>query len=461
VRKGNIFDPVNGIEAKTYTHTISFAMNKYHKSLLFGVIALLVACFQVPANAQDDLYYDPATDTRPVIVEDAYAPSDNITRRYDDNDGYADDDDDYAYEYSSRIRRFHRPARVVDYYDPFFVDLWYYDPFFLPGNTIYTYGYNDYWSYRRWRRWQRWNNNNAWNSGFYWGNNWNTWGWNSCYNGWNAWNNPWAFQNYYYDPYWTWNGYNPYYGGGWNNGWVNNQYYYNNNNGGNNNGYRPQTYTGIRTGGTQVNPGYARIAGSNGRLTPTGKDAPVIEMKSRPGTGRLDNGVSKAPNGGVDDRGNVRNNGNTQSRRPESDVRNNGSDVRSGRTEETPSRRPNDATPSRRPENDTRPSRTDETRPSRRTDETRPSRREEQPATRRTEESRPTRRSEERSYERPSRNDNNSRSNERSQESRPSRSNDGGSSGRSGSGGNSGGGGGRGGDSGGSRSGGGGRGGRG
>lgn len=252
-------------------------MKEKNKSLFWMLLAFFIAGLYTPVHAQDDLYYDPATDAAPAPAvtnnndNTEYREPSNITRRYDQDD-YYDEDDDYAYQYSSRIRRFHRPAPAIDYYDPFFVDLYYYDPYFLPGNSIYTYGYNDYWSWRRWNRAQRWNSWSSWGVGPIW----SSWGWSSCYSGYNAWNNPWAFNNYYYDPYWTWNGYNPYYG----NAWSNNDYYYNNNGGNNNNnGYQPKTYTGVRTHGSTVNPGYARIADNNGSLgrLAVQKDGPVLQ----------------------------------------------------------------------------------------------------------------------------------------------------------------------------------------
>ncbi len=249
---------------------------------LWSLVALLTAAFHLPICAQDDLYYDPDRDmrSRPTQRQDESL----VTRRYEDtesgyDDEYYDYEDDYAYEYASRIRRFHRPVTVVDYYDPFFVDLYFYDPFFLPGASIYTWGNNDYWTWRRWNRWNRfnnwgWNNPyagwgwNSWNYGPGWGGN---WGWNS----WNAWNNTYVFNNYYYDPYWTWNGCNPYYGNNWNG------HHFNNNTGGNN-GYTPRTYTGVRRGGTTIKTdGYARI-NDNGRIVDKGdRNVPTIELQPK------------------------------------------------------------------------------------------------------------------------------------------------------------------------------------
>ena len=431
-------------------------MKKILKSITGMLAVLLAMAITVSLNAQDDLYYDPAADAKvktPVTTyddNDGYNAPNKVTRRYDnDDEGYSEEDDEYAYEYSSRIRRFHRPVRVVDYYDPFYVDLYNYDPYFLPGNTIYTYGYNDYWSWRRWQRWNRWNSWNNWNSWNSWstgyGYGWNSWGWSSCYSGYSPWNNPWAVNNYYYDPYWTWNGYNPYYG----NNWGGNHWYDNNNHnggGGGGGGYRPQTYTGPRHGGTSVNPGYARLAGSNGRLTTTEKNVPTVERQTRP-SGR--GGLQEADPSGVSDRSSSLN-----SRRPTEVTSGRGreavrSDARAQREAATsPSRRPTEASGNSREatRSDARPTREMETTPSRRPTETRPSREESRPSrpssndeqrASRREESRPS------NNDRPSRtfepsNDRPSRSGGSEMRSTPSRSESGGSS-RSGGGGNTGG----------------------
>lgn len=255
--------------------------------------------FQVPVQAQDDLYYDPATDAsaRPQQAEQPAEGRYNnqpskVTRRYQDNNTYADEND-YGYEYSSRIRRFHQPAPVTDFYDPFYVDQYHYDPYYLPGASIYTYGYNDYWT---WRRWQRYNSWNRPSFGFYdygWGGcgvSFSPWGWGGGY--YSPWSSPFVYNSYYYDPYWTWNGYNPYYGyggyGGYGYGGYGNGSYYHTSDGGNN-GYKPQTYTGPRRGGTTVNPGYARLtsgSGNGGRLTTANSTTPSIELRPHNNGGR-------------------------------------------------------------------------------------------------------------------------------------------------------------------------------
>ncbi|MEI6408713.1 MAG: hypothetical protein WCR52_04985 [Bacteroidota bacterium] len=445
-------------------------MKGIHKSLAWVIAAICLMAVQSAAIAQDDLYYNPSsvpvkttTVTTTTTYTDEPNQPGNMTKRYNDNDNYSDEDD-YAYEYSSRIKRFHRPVQVVDYYDPVFVDLYNYDPFFLPGASIYTYGYNDYWTWRRWQRWHRWNPYNSYDYG--WGCNsigWNSWGWNGYgYGGYNSWNNFSVYNNYYYDPYWTVNGYNPYY----NSPWVNNHYYYNNgNNNGNGDGYKPQTYTGARRHGTNVNPGYARLS-DNGRLSTPVKNVPMIDMRSRQGGGRAS--IDKVP--GASDRDaiggrqvskevpagtgrvpNVSDGGRSKpadagrdadiSRRLET-PQNTGRDVR-------PSRGTDETTPSRRNEPNydrpSRPSRNDqETTPTRRAEPTyeRSSRSGNQDAT-------PSRRSEPtRSFEsRPSRSESSSRSFESSGSSRSSGSSSGnsggGSSSRSSSSGSGGGRGGR------------------
>src|SRR6056297_2621420 len=116
---------------------------------------LLIALFAFTANGfaqYDDVYYNPDTD-------DYYdgRSSGNNSGSYDDNNaryeegydnGYDNGYDDYAYEqdeyydyeYTSRVRRFHRPYYGFDYYDPIYVDLSYYDPYFHPwGATVLIY----------------------------------------------------------------------------------------------------------------------------------------------------------------------------------------------------------------------------------------------------------------------------------------------------------------------------------
>ena len=94
--------------------------------LTAAFLALVFSAFATVAVAQyDDLYYDPDTDY------EYYYGSDNNSNQNDfnsedygyDNEEYADDyyNDDYDYYYTSRIRRFNRPASGFGFYDPYYV----------------------------------------------------------------------------------------------------------------------------------------------------------------------------------------------------------------------------------------------------------------------------------------------------------------------------------------------------
>lgn len=83
----------------------------------FVLIALFGMLYPTWAKAQDDLFYEPPRKTR-----QAPPPSNNYgeqysydSESYDYDDSYYDDAD-YPYEYSSRIRRFHRPVRSADFF---------------------------------------------------------------------------------------------------------------------------------------------------------------------------------------------------------------------------------------------------------------------------------------------------------------------------------------------------------
>jgi uncharacterized membrane protein YgcG len=434
---------------------------KIHSFFAWFLTAVLMASFAPSTSAQDDLYYDPSTD-RPVLIEtttttttttNAYeVPTESNPVAYDD-ESY-DYEDEYDYQYSSRIRRFHRNVNVVEYYDPFYTDIYFYDPFFSPGTSIYVTNYNDYSFFNRHRRRAYWNDW-GWGNSYYGGyNSWCLWNrpsyaWGN--NGWGfngGWGNTYVFNNYYYDPYWTINGYNPYHCQS--NSWNSNQYYYNNNNNyynhNNDNGHKPSTYTGVRRGGTTVNPGYVRIDDGKGRLASSDKSpGGVVELRGQKNGRKI---VSDNEPAAVDRNGNTRGNTTSPAPRPETgrtprtESVEKSTDTRAPRTERTepvrPSRtetepsRPTKTEPVRPSRQESEPVRT-ETRPSRRTEtepvrpsrqeseptrtETRPSRRQESEPTRSKEETRPSRRQETTTEPRPSR-----RNNETSSESRPSRS---------------------------------------
>ncbi len=62
-------------------------MKGQNKSLFWMLPALLAFASLLPLNAQDDLYYDPSTDSKPVPTYDqTYEEPNNVTRRYDDGD---------------------------------------------------------------------------------------------------------------------------------------------------------------------------------------------------------------------------------------------------------------------------------------------------------------------------------------------------------------------------------------
>ena len=110
-------------------------MKNYKLSALLSL--LFVMGWTLTAFGQyDDMYYDPDSDSGTYeysSFDDGY--DDEDTYAYNEEDYDFDDDeyeyyDDYDYHYSSRIRRFHRPYRGFNFYDPCYVDAFYYDPFF-------------------------------------------------------------------------------------------------------------------------------------------------------------------------------------------------------------------------------------------------------------------------------------------------------------------------------------------
>jgi hypothetical protein len=227
-------------------------------TILYMLSMILLS--QTIASAQfDDLYYKPgATKTANAIdYGDQTYPENNYSHGDYDGDEY-DYYDDYDYEYSRRIRRFHRPNPGFGFYDPFF-----YDPFMNPWYNPFAFGgawigrpMNPWFRpglsicYNRWNRWGSW--------GMGWG--YSPWGfspWNDPFMGWGA--NPWMM-----DPFmmgytsgfnngfmWGMNGGWGYPGMGWNNGgWNGNGW------GGNNSdpNARPTVYTARRGGSVTSTP---------------------------------------------------------------------------------------------------------------------------------------------------------------------------------------------------------------
>ena len=196
------------------------------------LFTLIIAAFisQASLKAQfDDLYYDPDRD-RQVSNNSEFVEEDG----YYDVDEYNYEDDYYYddYDYATRINRFRRAGRALDYFSMAYMmnswNAWGYDPFYdpfimgSPGLAI-NINIGNNWGWNRWNNfgWNRWR---PWGST--WAVGWNNWGWNSWgFNRWNRWNNwgwnswcpTWGFGNNFYAN-------NVFVGNGWaGNGWAGNR----------------------------------------------------------------------------------------------------------------------------------------------------------------------------------------------------------------------------------------------
>lgn len=102
------------------------------------LITAIIALLPISLWAQhDDLYYNPDDFQTTTFRNNVYSDSDISFGEQEYDSQYFDD---YDFYYTSRIRRFHRAARGIDFYDPFFVDLVYYG-YHSPGVTIYVSPY--------------------------------------------------------------------------------------------------------------------------------------------------------------------------------------------------------------------------------------------------------------------------------------------------------------------------------
>jgi hypothetical protein len=234
-------------------------MNTRGFSTILYMLSLTLCCQNIASAQFDDLYYKPGTSKTTITNDfgDQTYPESNHGYGSYDGDEY-DYYDDYDYEYSRRIRRFHRPNPGFGFYDPFF-----YDPFMNPWYSPFSYGgawlgrpMNPWFRpglsicYNRWNRWGGY--------GMGWG--YSPWGfspWNDPFMGWGA--NPWVM-----DPFmmgyasgfnngfmWGMNGGWGYPGMGWNNGgWNGNGW------GGNvsDPNARPKVYTARRGGSVTSTP---------------------------------------------------------------------------------------------------------------------------------------------------------------------------------------------------------------
>jgi hypothetical protein len=185
-------------------------------------LTLLFVMGSMAARGQfDDLYHKPTRNTPPPANDFGET---NATGDYYDDDQYGYDSDeydyydDYDYEYSRRIRRFHRPNPGFGFYDPFFFDpFWnpWYNPFAFGGGVWLGRPMNPWFGpglnicYNRWNRWGNW--------GVGWG--YSPWGFNSWGNPYMGWGSPWGM-----DPFMMGygQGFNDGYFWGWNNGFGNN-----------------------------------------------------------------------------------------------------------------------------------------------------------------------------------------------------------------------------------------------
>ena len=290
-------------------------------------IATMMTLMSLSVKAQfDDVYYDPARDSRPTATT---TRSQTPQPRYNDNDAqsaadneyysngasggdYYEYDDDYDdYRYSTRIRRFHRPYTGFEYYSNAYVDYGNYDPsyynrMFNPGVTIIVG--NGYWN--------RWNSYNRWNNWSWFNRYWDDWRYTSY-----GFCNP----NYYassffpswgYSPYGYYSGYNNYYDPySYNNGWgyngYNNYNKYNNYNNPYNTGHSTvnnvsNTYYGPRKNGGairevtgpsgQATTGRRGDAGT-GNVNPTRNNTPVRANVQKETMN--DNGVSPRNGGSI------------------------------------------------------------------------------------------------------------------------------------------------------------------
>lgn len=142
-----------------------------------------------------------------------------ITNNYYNGDNYNFENEYYDYEYTSRIRRFHRPVGRYGYYDDYYTNYYYYnyDPYYYGTSVYVSYGW---WYPSPWR----WSVGWGWGGGYYGGG----WGWNY---GWgHGWGSPW---------HWG-------YGGGW--GWYGSSYW-----GGYNHGYWDGYHDGLYASGNYYN----------------------------------------------------------------------------------------------------------------------------------------------------------------------------------------------------------------
>ncbi|MFM2268716.1 MAG: hypothetical protein RL757_2157, partial [Bacteroidota bacterium] len=200
----------------------------------WSVLAFCLVAVGNIAAQYDDIYYDPSRDVRTTTTRTSpdYGTNVATTDGQSHDDGYEyyeSDEDDDDFQYSRRLRRFHRAVPTYSYFDVYYVDPYYYDPYHW-DNYSRPFAFSTqggYWSRRHFHN--RWNRN-YWGNDFYGWNRYNYY-YNNCYsfNYWNtpswSYNNNWGYGGYNcYDPFYS-NYYAPsYYGGGWGRSWGRNYY---------------------------------------------------------------------------------------------------------------------------------------------------------------------------------------------------------------------------------------------
>ena len=178
-------------------------------SLLLFLVFIAISAMH--AQHYDDLYYNPKTDYAYYYGGKSSVDKDKA-ERYDKPEDEQYEEGDEAYFYSSRIRRFHRPARFY-YYEMWRSPWSFYDPWYMgPSIGMYNGFYPGY-SFSYWNNWSPYYYG-AYNSPWSFGN------WNyGFYNPWGPGGN--VIINNYYGNGWFGNGWSPYYTG-WNNPFNNN-----------------------------------------------------------------------------------------------------------------------------------------------------------------------------------------------------------------------------------------------
>ena len=186
-----------------------------------GVVATIVACLSVSCAvensgvAYDDIYLD---DTEINEQDEAFERQQELEKKqreerirayreaierenrennedeveehhYNLEDTAFDIDDYYDYAYTARIRRFHSPTIIYNYYDDYYTDLcWYDSDPLLWGTSIYL-GYRWWYPSSYYWGWSYY----TWHRPFYWHH---PWGWNYYY----GWHSP-HYWGYYHAPW--------------------------------------------------------------------------------------------------------------------------------------------------------------------------------------------------------------------------------------------------------------------